>query len=509
MCGAAASTTLRVMMLTVAVAAACLLPCLSGCCCRVSLPLCCAAAVCRAALSCTGKLPSALSPSTAVVCSNINVDAEASIPHGRIQLYQLLSVGGRTVGVVGCTDADLSSQSSPGPNVFVNQNYTCINYLQKAIATMKQQTPSGVDVIVALAGMAFDNLDLIDSIATTVEGVDVVVCEYNPLQLTQAITVVTSIFGNAVVIASIPYIADPLYILGGSMLNFQLHFDASGQLVLTDSIQANCTLLNSSSPDDPRFWSNTPPLGLVETALAKIPLLDEAVVGTLLTNLTGANQGLPENASFSCLNTGCNVGLFVAEAMLNWCTDCDVACVDGGGLRSDLTVAEAHPPAPDHALQHPDAAALRQHAGVVQHARQGLPGSDPHAQPGAARRHGLPAVRQRARGLQPDDRQRRLPGAVRSGHQRLAALRPAAGDQSRHHPLSAQSVASRARARTARPVSTQSRDAQCRCVSCCSAVLLCVCCVCALVHCPVCRSQHVQHAVVRRERESVRRQRRC
>lgn len=124
------------------------------------------------------------------------------------------------------------------------------------------------------------------------------------------------------------------------MATLQATFDADGYLLAANSSLA---LLDRFHVDDPRFW-NTAPAGTysipsVQLMLASVNRLNAVVVGQMTVDLVGAADGLAPNASFSCRNTVCSVGMFVTDTMLDWCTDCDISHINAGGLRGDLLAA--------------------------------------------------------------------------------------------------------------------------------------------------------------------------
>ena len=266
-----------------------------------------------------------------VVSSNLDVTLETSIPAGRLSRWSVLDVGGVEVGIVGCIEATLSASSSAGPRVKVNGNYTCINYLARSISEMRRQH-TDLGIIVAMASLNFNSRSLAMEIATTVEHVDIVLTEYQPDDTLVSMQIVENVFGSNVVIASIPYITDPVYILGGSMLALEADFDSNGLLLFSN---VSTTLLNRQQPDDPRLWYQ--PDGPVQQAMDKITALGNEVVGTLKVDLAGWTGGIYGSTTSSCDSNVCNLGLLVTSSMLDWCTDCDVAHLNSGGLRADLT----------------------------------------------------------------------------------------------------------------------------------------------------------------------------
>lgn len=101
-----------------------------------------------------------------IVSSNLDVSLETTIPSDRLSTWTVLQASGRQVGIVGCIEATLASSSSAGSRVKVNGNFTCVNYLARAISQMKRAA-GDVDVIIALASPNFNNRALATQIATT------------------------------------------------------------------------------------------------------------------------------------------------------------------------------------------------------------------------------------------------------------------------------------------------------------------------------------------------------
>jgi len=309
-----------------------------------------------------GDFVRALPSSIQVVCSNVDVDPVATnpIPANLIRSYAVVDMkfNGtvRPIGVVGCIDPALNTIASAGTAMAVNDAFTCVSRISRAISDMKKERPD-VNIIVAYACTTQPNRHVAYDIAANADGVDAVVTEFNPSDVTTRISLVQSVFGYRVPIFSVPIpasSANPTLILGATVINAKLNFDSAGVWEYAYDHPADPFVDPSTSPqlrcnypDDPTLWntSTTTPQGLVQQAVARIAAMGSEVVGQIGTDLTGVVIGKKSDEPGLCFNAVCNIGLFIAESMLHWCSDCDLAHINAGGLLSNILLSDlASPP---------------------------------------------------------------------------------------------------------------------------------------------------------------------
>ncbi|HWK24791.1 MAG TPA: 5'-nucleotidase C-terminal domain-containing protein [Ureibacillus sp.] len=113
--------------------------------------------------------------------------------NGKIYNGIIKEVNGEKVGIFGLTTAETADISSPGSVVFEN-------YIEEANKAVKAFEDLGVDKIIALSHLGFDDNPAVDNdiiLAKTVEGIDVIVGGHSHTQLNEPYLVNTNTKGEA------------------------------------------------------------------------------------------------------------------------------------------------------------------------------------------------------------------------------------------------------------------------------------------------------------------------
>ena len=113
--------------------------------------------------------------------------------NGKIYDAIIKNVKGEKVGIFGLTTEETSGISSPGSVAFEN-------YIERAQATVKSLEAQGVNKIVALTHIGYDDNALVDNdllLAKAVDGIDLIVGGHSHTQLDQPVAISEDSEGNA------------------------------------------------------------------------------------------------------------------------------------------------------------------------------------------------------------------------------------------------------------------------------------------------------------------------
>lgn len=261
-----------------------------------------------------------------VLSANIDASHEPLLA-GKIQPSTVITVDGQPIGVVGLTTSETPQLSSPGSHITFTAEVTT---LQNTVNALQAQ---GIDHIVALTHLGYD-VDL--SVARVITGVDVIIGGhshsflYTPITTTNGDTavglyptVVTAADGNPVLVAT-------AYQWGRYLGNLNVTFSPTGTV---SSYGGNPIFMANSIPQDPIVQ------GIISPTY-NVPL--ETLRTTVIATST-APMSLTVNARLHCREKECELGNFVAEAML-WKVNSTLPMTDhyqiafqnGGGLRAPI-----------------------------------------------------------------------------------------------------------------------------------------------------------------------------
>ncbi len=247
-----------------------------------------------------------------VLGANVNAEADPDL-QGLLKPYEVLTVGGTQVGVIGVVTPLTGILSSAGPNV---QFTDPVEAVQKYAAELEDQ---GVNIIIVLSHLGYvADQDL----AAQVEGVDIIVGGHTHTFLSNTSdkakgpypTVVESARGEPVLI-----VQDGSY---AKYLGFlKVDFSADG---VAQTWDGEPILLDATVEQDPEV------LARVEELAAPLNELRQKVIGETAVDLDGSRE--------SCRFRECTMGNLVTDAIL-WATQAQgvqIALQNGGGIRASI-----------------------------------------------------------------------------------------------------------------------------------------------------------------------------
>ena len=239
-----------------------------------------------------------------VLFANTNLANEPRLA-GKIRSHIVKDVGGEKVAIIGVLAEDTAETSSPGPNVpFIKAE----TILKKVIGQLETD---GINKIIVLSHVGIDRDR---EIAAAVDGIDVIVGGHSHTLLDKYPTVVNAPNGRPVQI--VQAFAYTKYL---------------GELTVTFDTDGNVTgaegapwLLNASVPENREIAD------LIRSKAAPIEDLKAKVIGEAATPIDGDRK--------SCRARVCEMGVLVAEAMLDRVKDQGIAIAiqNGGGLRASI-----------------------------------------------------------------------------------------------------------------------------------------------------------------------------
>ena len=231
--------------------------------------------------------------------------------------YVILEVGGEKIGVVSVLATDTDETSSPGPNVAFSDE---VRYLNSIVPEIESK---GVNKIILLSHVGLRR-DM--EIAAAAAGIDVIVGGHSHTYLSASDpkrdaaypTWVTGPDG-----ALVPIVQAYAYSKYGGELT--VDFDDAGNVLFADG---DTKLLDASVTPDPAFAARVAELG------APIEALKTKVVAETAAPIDG-DRG-------SCRSQECEMGVLVAEAMLDKTAaqGVTIAIANGGGLRASIDAGE-------------------------------------------------------------------------------------------------------------------------------------------------------------------------
>lgn len=261
-----------------------------------------------------------------VLSSNIDATNEPLLA-GKIQPSTIITINGTPIGVVGLTTSETPMLSSPGNNITFTAEVTA---LQNAVNALQAQ---GIDKIVALTHVGYE-VDL--SLAPVITGVDVIIGGhshtflYTPITTTNGDTpvglyptVVSAADGNPVLVAT-------AYQWGRYLGNLNVTFSPTGTV--------------TAYGGNPIFMANNiVPDPVVQGIISPTYNLPLEVLRTTVIATTTAPMSLTVDSQNWCRREECQLGNFVAEAML-WKVNStrpvsehyQIAFQNGGGLRASI-----------------------------------------------------------------------------------------------------------------------------------------------------------------------------
>ncbi len=246
----------------------------------------------------------------------------------RGKIYQgiIKEYKGQKIGFFGLTTEETKDIASPGTVAFAN-------YIDSAKAAVKKLEDRGVNKIVALTHIGFDDNEAIDNdklLARNVDGIDVIVGGHSHTKLEKPVVVDKTVVPGK----TEPTIIAQAYQYGDFLGNLDLTFDYKGKLT-----EYNGSLIDVSTAKED-----------VRAAEILKPYADQ--IAELKNEEVGANivNALPNpRGEVSVRNSETALGNLITDGMLKkakeYNTDTVIAMQNGGGIRAaidagPLTVGE-------------------------------------------------------------------------------------------------------------------------------------------------------------------------
>ncbi|WP_026831996.1 5'-nucleotidase C-terminal domain-containing protein [Exiguobacterium undae] len=244
------------------------------------------------------------------------------------QIYQgiIKEYKGQKIGFFGLTTEETADIASPGTVAFAN-------YITSAKAAVKKLEDRGVNKIVALTHIGFDDNEAVDNdqlLARNVDGIDVIVGGHSHTKLEKPVVVDETIVPGK----TEPTIIAQAYQYGDFLGNLDLTFDYKGKL----------TEYNGSLIDVAKAAEDTRAAEILKPYADQITELKNEEVGANIVNELGNPRG-----EVSVRNSETALGNLITDGMLKKAKEYNaetvIAMQNGGGIRAainagPLTVGE-------------------------------------------------------------------------------------------------------------------------------------------------------------------------
>ncbi|MFJ8235946.1 5'-nucleotidase C-terminal domain-containing protein [Ureibacillus sp. NPDC094379] len=245
--------------------------------------------------------------------------------NGKIYSGIVKEINGEKVGIFGLTTEETRAVSSPGSIAFEN-------YIEEAEKAVKAFEGLGVDKIIALSHLGYDDTAAVDNdltLAQTVEGIDVIVGGHTHTQLTEPVAVTKNTKGEAKETTLIVQAYQYSDYLG----TLDVSFDEDGVVVAYDGE----LLKLADFADDARALELLKPYKEKVDAVQNNPI--DATTSEALVNPRVSDEGNTTGVSVRKNETA--LGNLITDGMLNKAkkyTDKEVimAFTNGGGIRAAI-----------------------------------------------------------------------------------------------------------------------------------------------------------------------------
>lgn len=255
--------------------------------------------------------------------------------NGEIYSAIVKEVDGEKIGIFGLTTAETADISSPGSIVF--ENY--IEEAQKAVDALEEQ---GINKIIALTHLGYDDNATVDNdleLAKHVDGIDLIVGGHSHTQLDEATVIDTNAAGEA----KDATIITQAYQYNEFLGTVNVAFDENGAVIVEET---SSELLKIAD-----FEANEEAAAILAPFAAKIEEMRTTSIGVetteALTNPRSSDEG--NEAGISVRNSETALGNYITEGMLQRAQQLNqnvvMAFQNGGGIRAsidagDVTVGE-------------------------------------------------------------------------------------------------------------------------------------------------------------------------
>ena len=246
-----------------------------------------------------------------VLSANIDVSGEPALADS-IRKSAIVEIGGERIGIVSVLAEDTPETSSPGPNIVFNP------IVDSAQAEIDRLTGEGVNKIIVLShvGLPADR-----RLAEELRGADVIVGGHSHTLLSNEAENAVDVY--PVMVNDVPIVQ--AYAYGKYLGRLEVTFDDDGNVM---SAEGEPILLDASVEAAPEIVAR------VEELSVPLEELRNEVVARSETAIDGERE--------SCRAEGCEMGVLIAEAMLDRVKDqgIEVAIQNGGGIRASIDGGE-------------------------------------------------------------------------------------------------------------------------------------------------------------------------
>lgn len=242
--------------------------------------------------------------------------------NGKIYAGMIKEVNGEKVGIFGLTTAETKDIASPGSVAFEN-------YIDEAKKAVKAFEDKGVDKIIALTHIGFDDNPAYDNdqiLAKSVPGIDIIVGGHSHTELKEPFVVDTNTVGEEKDVTLIVQAKEYAGFLG----TLNVEFDDKGVIVKHDGQLVEVGKLADDAEG----------LKLLAPFKEKVDAVSKAEIGVTLTEDLVSPRA-SEESSVSVRNSETVLGNIITDGMLakaKQYTDKKVvmALQNGGGIRSEI-----------------------------------------------------------------------------------------------------------------------------------------------------------------------------
>ncbi|WP_397537187.1 bifunctional metallophosphatase/5'-nucleotidase [Rummeliibacillus pycnus] len=277
------------------------------------------------------------------VSANVNFSADArftglftdlisSNPEkGKIYNGIIKDINGEKVGIFGLTTAETKDISSPGSIVFEN-------YIAEAKKAVKAFEGKGVDKIIALTHIGYDDNPAVDNdltLAASVKGIDVIVGGHSHTQLDKPVVVEKDNDNKA----KDPTVIVQAYQYSDFLGTVDVEFDYAGKVVKSDGK----LIKTADLPEDPEAAA------MLKDYSEKLKAVSGKSIGAKAESELTNPRVDAEGNGISVRNSETALGNIITDGMLakakTYDKDIVMAMQNGGGIRSaipagDITVGE-------------------------------------------------------------------------------------------------------------------------------------------------------------------------
>jgi len=265
-----------------------------------------------------------------------NRTARPSVP--LLSGWSVVERGGREIGIIGAITARASTTAvASNSNIYINKNATAEQYIRLARYAIAANHPN-CSIFILLGTLEEEEML---TVARRVQGLHIIVwgqqilfanresLEDYEINSPYPMRLINDYGEEVLVVSSYQY--------SSYIGDLQVSFDDDGELVsvdpASDSIEVHASVANMGAVDGV-LWTE------IQRDLIVVEEQNRLVVGKTEVLLYG-DPGTPTRTE-GCRWGECNMGELITRAFLYFCDDCDIAFMNGGGIRASINPATLH-----------------------------------------------------------------------------------------------------------------------------------------------------------------------